>query len=66
MPEISSFQIQSEILTDILHTTPVSLQRVEIVERKGLGHPDTICDAINERICTDLCKVYQKRIRKKH
>jgi len=23
-------------------------QEVEIVERKGLGHPDSICDGINE------------------
>ena len=23
---------------------------VEIVERKGLGHPDTICDAVMESI----------------
>lgn len=31
---------------------------VEIVERKGLGHPDTICDAIAEEICRALCRGY--------
>ena len=25
-------------------------QRVEIVERKGLGHPDSICDALAEAL----------------
>jgi S-adenosylmethionine synthetase len=27
---------------------PIGEQRVEIVERKGLGHPDSICDAVME------------------
>lgn len=31
---------------------------VEIVERKGLGHPDTICDEIGERISRYLTKYY--------
>ena len=28
--------------------TPVSKRRIELVERKGLGHPDTICDSVVE------------------
>jgi S-adenosylmethionine synthetase len=31
---------------------------VEIVERKGLGHPDTICDALAEELSLDLCRFY--------
>ncbi len=31
---------------------------VEIVERKGIGHPDTICDALAEEICRALCRAY--------
>ena len=31
---------------------------VEIVERKGIGHPDTICDAVAEDISTALCRYY--------
>ncbi len=34
---------------------------VEIVERKGLGHPDTICDLVMERISQALSKAYLKR-----
>jgi S-adenosylmethionine synthetase len=31
---------------------------VEVVERKGQGHPDTLCDAIAERISVKLCRAY--------
>lgn len=34
---------------------------IEIVERKGIGHPDTICDALAEEISIWLCRYYTKR-----
>lgn len=34
---------------------------VEIVERKGLGHPDSICDALAEAASQALCRFYQER-----
>jgi S-adenosylmethionine synthetase len=34
---------------------------VEIVERKGLGHPDTICDALAETLSRALCREYRTR-----
>jgi S-adenosylmethionine synthetase len=39
-----------------LHDEPV-----EIVERKGLGHPDTICDALAEMLSRVLCREYLNR-----
>ncbi len=33
---------------------------VEIVERKGLGHPDTICDLIVDHLSIRLSQIYQK------
>jgi S-adenosylmethionine synthetase len=36
-------------------------QDVEVVERKGIGHPDTICDALAEEICRNLCLYYLKQ-----
>lgn len=33
---------------------------VEIVERKGKGHPDTICDAVMDRVSVALCREYLK------
>ncbi|MFC3165771.1 methionine adenosyltransferase [Ciceribacter thiooxidans] len=34
---------------------------IEIVERKGLGHPDTICDALAETLSRNLCRLYLQR-----
>jgi S-adenosylmethionine synthetase len=34
---------------------------VEVVERKGLGHPDTICDALAETLSQNLCRIYRQR-----
>lgn len=34
---------------------------VEIVERKGLGHPDTICDALAEQLSITLSRLYVER-----
>ncbi len=46
----------------ILESTrpPVSDQAMEIVERKGLGHPDTICDAVMESVAVELAQAYLK------
>ena len=35
-----------------------NVQPVEIVERKGIGHPDTICDAVAEELSRSLCRFY--------
>jgi S-adenosylmethionine synthetase len=48
---------------DLIHVEesiePTPTQRmIEIVERKGLGHPDTICDLVGERISQALSKAY--------
>jgi S-adenosylmethionine synthetase len=34
---------------------------LEIVERKGLGHPDTICDSLAEEFSRELSKLYLER-----
>jgi len=41
-----------------LETQPVYEAEIEIVERKGIGHPDTICDALAEELSANLCKIY--------
>ena len=33
---------------------------VEIVERKGLGHPDTICDLVVDQLSVRLSQIYKK------
>ena len=37
---------------------PAGRRDVEVVERKGLGHPDTICDAVAEELSRRLCRFY--------
>ncbi|ACM20700.1 ATP--methionine S-adenosyltransferase [Geotalea daltonii FRC-32] len=39
----------------------VAAQRVEIVERKGIGHPDYICDAVMDAISVALSQEYLRR-----
>lgn len=44
-----------------LGTVATSERRIEFVERKGIGHPDTICDGIAESISIALCQAYLER-----
>jgi S-adenosylmethionine synthetase len=39
-------------------------QQVEIVERKGLGHPDSICDGVAEAVSQGLAREYIDRVGK--
>ena len=47
-----------ELLIAEMCQPPMDDQAVEIVERKGVGHPDTICDAIMEEVSVALCREY--------
>ena len=49
------------IIVESLRQTPIEKQKLEIVERKGLGHPDYICDAIMEKISQRLSKEYMEK-----
>ncbi len=40
---------------------PIERQKVEIVERKGVGHPDSLADGIAESMSRALSKEYIKR-----
>ncbi len=37
---------------------PMEEQPTELVERKGVGHPDSICDAIMDAVSVELCRAY--------
>ncbi len=45
-----------------LDRAAVEDQEVEIVERKGIGHPDSICDGIAESVSRALCQLYLDRV----
>ncbi len=49
------------ILVDALKQTPLEEQKLEIVERKGLGHPDFICDNIMDKISVKLSQAYIRK-----
>src|SRR3990172_7354445 len=49
-----------DVLVDRLAGQSVSEQDVEVVERKGLGHPDTICDGIMEQVAQGLVAEYMR------
>lgn len=44
-----------------LKQDPVEEQQLEIVERKGLGHPDTICDLIMNEVSVRLSREYLEK-----
>ena len=46
------------VFINALGRIPVQEQPLEIVERKGLGHPDSICDAIMNDMSAALCASY--------
>jgi len=49
-----------EIVVEQLKQEPLADQQVELVERKGKGHPDSICDAIANCASVALCDQYKK------
>jgi S-adenosylmethionine synthetase len=52
--------VNARIVVEPLDVTPTFNRRFEIVERKGIGHPDTICDLVMDSISVELSKLYLK------
>ena len=50
-----------QLILRTLERVPPGASPVEIVERKGPGHPDSICDGIAEHVCVRLCQYYLER-----
>ena len=46
------------ITVEMLDNIPAEDQQVELVERKGVGYPDSKCDAILEEVSVALCAEY--------
>jgi len=51
----------NNVFVNKLGRVAIEDQPLEIVERKGLGHPDTICDSVMNQISIDLSKEYLKK-----
>lgn len=52
--------MSKNIYVEGLNEIPVPMKKVEIVERKGIGHPDSVSDALAEEVSKALCKMYKK------
>ena len=50
----------NQIFIESVNNIPTFKKRFEIVERKGVGHPDTICDLVMNQVSIDLSKLYLK------
>ena len=46
------------IQVEPLRTMHIEDQDVELVERKGLGHPDSIADGVSESVSRALSRLY--------
>lgn len=49
------------VLVEELKQVPIEKQGIEFVERKGIGHPDSIADGLAESVSRALCKMYKER-----
>lgn len=48
------------IVVEKFQDLPMEERKVEIVERKGIGHPDTICDSVMEAVSVSLNRAYME------
>lgn len=51
----------TSLKVSLSHRPPMDEQPIEIVERKGIGHPDTIADGIMERVSLELNREYLRK-----
>jgi S-adenosylmethionine synthetase len=57
-PKAAKSKVIKNIIVDKMDVTPIEKQHVELVERKGIGHPDSISDGLAESVSQALCKMY--------
>lgn len=50
-----------DVIIESTRDAAPQMRDVEVVERKGLGHPDTICDALAENLSRGLSRFYRDR-----
>lgn len=53
--------MSKNIEAEVIYETPIEDQNIEIVERKGVGHPDSIADGIAEEISKALSRMYLEK-----
>ncbi|MDD1772516.1 MAG: methionine adenosyltransferase [Methanomassiliicoccales archaeon] len=59
--KVSPKKLSKNIVVESMMAAPLAQQNVELVERKGIGHPDSISDGVAEAVSRALCKMYLER-----
>ena len=49
------------VIVEMFKGKSIDEHRVELVEGKGTGHPDQICDSVMEAVSLALCREYMAR-----
>ncbi len=57
----SQLKVERNIQVEAIKQSPTMSREVEIVERKGIGHPDSVADGIAESVSRALSKYYLKQ-----
>lgn len=50
--------VKRNIFVEKIIRTPIEEQKIEVVERKGVGHPDSLADGIADSVSRALCENY--------
>ena len=53
---------KKNIYVNGINQGPVPKRQIEIVERKGIGHPDSVADGVAETVSESLCAMYIKEV----
>ena len=53
--------MERNIFIENLNNISIEKQDIEFVERKGIGHPDSIADGLAESVSRALCRMYKDR-----
>ncbi len=53
---------KKNIYVNGINEVPVPMRAIEVVERKGIGHPDSVADALAEEVSKALCNMYIKEV----
>lgn len=52
--------MSKNIYVEEIKDLPLHMRRVELCERKGIGHPDSVADGLAETVSRALCKMYKQ------
>lgn len=52
--------MSKNIYVEGINELPAPKGKIELVERKGIGHPDSVADALAEEVSRSLCRMYKK------